>query len=153
MATHRNILPIRRREVSELTARQLECEIGSTIIILEREHFSDGRPFCIETVMLLEERYPGVFEGVFSGQETLSEAYSRHGIDIAKCEQTVATGMLSGERRTRLDLPPDQPALIIERVGRSAAGDPLDLRMLYFRGDQFALRQEIIYGSSDKRVL
>lgn len=153
IATHENIGSVERYEVSDLTAEQLQCEVGATVAILNRVHFADRTPFCLETIMLLEDRFPGVFDKVAAEEESLSEAYERYGIEVAKSEQTVRASMLSDERRAKLALPADQPALVVERIGLSAQGEPLDVRRLFYRGDRFQLRQEIVWGGGMNRVV
>ena len=151
--THENRLPVERHAVSDLTARQLGCAVGDTVTILKRLHRADGVPFCYESIMLHEGRFEGVFDRVSRDEETLLDAYARLGIVVAKADQSVSAGLLSDERRAVLEIPDGVPALIVERVGYSATNEPLDMRRLYYRGDKFTLRQEIIWGMPETRIL
>ena len=140
--SHENLGPIERYAVSDVTADQFGVAIGAPVLILKRLHRADDIPVCLESIMLLEDRFPTVFDWVVQGEETLTDAYDRLGIDVAKSEQTVSTTMLSEERRHLLDLPNGVPALVVERVGLAPTSEVLDVRRLFYRGDQHALRQE-----------
>ncbi len=151
-ASHRH-MSYEVHPVSDVTARQLEIDSGAQVGILKRLHLSDGVPFCLEWIMLSIDTYPAFFDAVIAERETLTEAYRRFGIEVMKCDQTVNAVMLSEERRRELGLPDGAPALFIERIGYSSANHPLDVRRLYYRSDIFALRQEIIWGSAEKRIV
>lgn len=150
--THRN-LGMERHVVSDVTADQLQIDVGDEVGILKRLHLNDGNPFCLESIMLSVNAYPKIFDGVLSGQETLLQAYARHGIEVVKCDQTTNAVMLSEERQSILNLRPGTPALFVERVGYSASNKALDLRRLYYRSDVFSLRQEILWGAADTRIV
>ena len=151
-ASHRN-LGIERHPVSELTAEQLGIEVGAEVTILKRLHLADDQPVCFELVMLATEGYPDIFDRVMRDEETLAAAYVRHGIEVAKSDQTVSAFFPSEERRVELGIDRDTPVLFVERVGHSATGAPLDLRRLYYRSDLHPLRQEIVWGSADRRIV
>lgn len=150
--THK-FLSLERHEVSEVTAHQLEMPVGGEVSILKRLYLMDGEPFCHEAIMVSTVRFPDVFTNVFANCERLADAYRRLGIDVVKSDQMVNAIMLSGEVHQRLNLPPEAPALFVERVGFSAANEPLEVRRLYYRTDNHTLRQEIIWGSADNRIV
>ena len=150
--SHRN-LGVERHVVSDVTARQLDIDDGDEVIILKRLHLADDEPFCLEQVMLPSARYPDVFERVMADVETLTAAYRRLGISIAKAEQTVTAMLLSRKRASLLGLADDIPAIYVERVGLTATNHPVEVRRLHYRSDNFALRQEIIWGEADARIV
>ena len=146
-------LGVERHSVSDVTAQQLDLVPGDEVSILKRLHLADDAPFCLESIMLATKRHPDVFDGVVTDAETLSDAYRRLGIEVAKSDQAVSAVVLSEERRAQLVLAEDAPALFVERIGYSARNEPLDVRRLHYRGDIFALRQEIVWGPADRRAL
>ncbi|MXU64401.1 GntR family transcriptional regulator [Oceanomicrobium pacificus] len=151
--SHRNLGPIEIFEVSDLTAKQMHCEIGDEVQILQRLHLADDRPFCTESIMLLKDRYDGIFDRVVSGKEELTDAYKRFGVNVVKSEQTVNAMMPSEERREKLGMPDGVPALVVERIGFLDTNEPVDVRRLYYRGDRFSLRQEVLWPSpEDTRI-
>ncbi|MDJ1009224.1 MAG: GntR family transcriptional regulator [Paracoccaceae bacterium] len=152
VASHRLLL-VDRQPVSDLTAQQLDIAVGDEAQILALLHCKDDLPFCLETVILSSARYPLLFERVAAGEENLSQAYARYGIEVAKCDQTVSAVMLSEERQNELGLPNGVPALFVERVGYSADKKPLEVRRLHYRSDIYALRQEIVWGSASRRIV
>jgi len=145
--------PVERFEVSDMTARQMQEAPGAVVAILKRVHYAEGETFCLETVMLSEGKYPGVFERVVTGEETLGQAYDRLGIEVVKCDQSVTATVLSDERRRLLALPDGVPALTVERVGYTLNNEAVDMRRMYYRSDIFSLRQEIIFGEADNRIV
>lgn len=150
--SHTN-LGYEKHVVSDVTAGQLQISSGDEVGILKRLHRKDGTPFCLETIMLSVNAYPSIFDDVLNGRQTLLEAYERHGINVVKCDQTVNAVMLSEERQKQLALRDGAPALFVERVGYSATNKALDLRRLYYRSDVFSLRQEIVWGAADNRIV
>ena len=151
-ASHR-CLSLARHEASDLTARQLDIAVGAPVDVLDRLHLAGGEPSCLETVVLSADRFAGAFDGVRSGSETLTQAYLRLNIEVAKADQSVSAVILTEERRRLLALPEGLPALMAEQVGYSAANAPLDFRRLYYRGDAHVLRQEVIWGRAENRIL
>lgn len=152
VATHTNV-SFEKHVVSDVTAEQLAIGVGDEVGILKRLHFNGGTPFCEETIMLSVDAYPSVFNRVLLGEETLSNAYNRLGIEVVKCDQTVNAILPAEERRRALELPSGAPLLFVERIGFAANNQPLDLRRLYYRSDVFALRQEVIWGAAEQRIV
>lgn len=143
--THEVLGDIQVYQVSDLTAQQMHCDVGDKVQILRRLHYADGDPFCIETIMLLVKSYPDFFARFMAGDETLTDAYRRHGVKVIKCEQTVQASSLSDDRRKLLDLPTGVPALVVERVGFDEGNEPIDVRRILYRSDRYSLRQEILW--------
>ena len=144
--TVRGLGPAATRVVCARTAERLHGAAGETALALDRLHLADGAPFCLESILLLEGRHPDVFRGVAEGERTLREAYRRLGIEVARSEQTVGIDLRpSPELRRHLGLPPEMPALVVERVGHGGRGEPVDLRRMHYRADRFELRQEIVW--------
>jgi len=150
--SHHN-LGVERHRASEVTAEQLGIDVADEVDILKRLHLADGEPFCLESVTLPAARYPNAFERVIDDTESLRETYRRLGIVVVKAEQTVTAMIPSKERRKLLGIDYRVPVIYVERVGTSASGRPLEVRRLHYRSDNFALRQEIIWGEADTRIV
>jgi GntR family transcriptional regulator len=129
-----------RREVvsaSGVIARQLEIEPGGPVVTVERVRTADGEPMALERAYLPAGRFPGL-EAVDLTDASLYESLTeRFGVQVAVADQWVSAIRLSDAEARLLDVPPDQPAILFQRVTRDPAGEVVEYSRSLYRGDRY----------------
>ena len=123
---------------------QLEIEPGEELAYLKRLRLADGEPMSIEESHLVHRFCPGVLQGDYASTP-LREALERnYGIRWSRATQVIRAVQASRETAQTLAVPLRSALLRIERVSYSQENVPVEFLRMYYRGDQYALHNELI---------
>jgi GntR family transcriptional regulator len=124
-------------------AGELEIESGEELARLERLRLADGEPMSIEESFLVHRYCPGVLESDYASNP-LREALERdYNIRWVRARQVIRA--IGAPRRVAqlLSIPLKGAVLLIERVSYSQENIPVEFLRIYYRGDRYALYNEL----------
>jgi GntR family transcriptional regulator len=122
---------------SEVIARQLEIEPGSPVVTVERVRTADGEPMALERAYLSAGRFPGLETVDLTDASLYERLAERFGVQVAVADQWVSAIRLSDGEARLLGVPPDQPAILFQRVTRDPGGAVVEYSRSLFRGDRY----------------
>jgi GntR family transcriptional regulator len=134
--TSARLLSLERVPLDVSSAELLGRPVGELVHRVERVRLLDGDPLAHE-VAFLPGRLPALRRELTrrgSLYLTLKDAY---GIELVDVEDTVETALAGPEETALLDIEMGAPLLVVQRLGRDAAGVPVELTRSAFRGDRF----------------
>ncbi|WP_282202967.1 GntR family transcriptional regulator [Kitasatospora fiedleri] len=129
------LLLMERVPADVVNARHLFVEPGTPLIHLERLRTADGEPMCLENVWLPEALLPGLLD---QGEPaSLYSLLERAGAAPESAQQTVRATLVDAAQAALLNVPPQFPALYVERVTRDARGRAVERAVSLYRADRY----------------
>ena len=145
MVASSTTLSLTRQLAGPRLGRFLHVSPGQEIVVVKRLRLADGVSMAIETLHIPANVVPGVeprdLEGSF--YELL---HARYGIEIATATQTIEPTVTNEEESETLKVPLHSPALLFERVTRTAGDEILEFTSSTYRGDRYRLVSELGVG-------
>ncbi|GAA4831176.1 GntR family transcriptional regulator [Kitasatospora terrestris] len=129
------MLLMERVPADVVNARDLFVEPGTPLIHLERLRTADGEPMCLENVWLPETLLPGLLDR--GEPASLYDELERAGAAPDSAQQTVRATLVDATQATLLNVPPQFPALCVERVTRDARGRAVERAVSLYRADRY----------------
>jgi GntR family transcriptional regulator len=141
----------RTLEVREIPAgarlgRILHVSPSESILAVKRLRLADGEPMAIELLHVRASLVPGLTGRDLEENSFYDLLASRWDVDIVGGTQTVEPTVTNEEESDALGVPLHSPALLFERVTRTAAGDFVEYTSSTYRGDRYRLVTEIGNG-------
>lgn len=124
-------------------AGRLAIEPGEELAHIRRLRLADEEPMSIEDAYLIHRHFPGVLSTDFATKplrRTLNEVY---GIRLVRAKQVLRAVAAPRELAGLLSVRPGVALLFIERVSFSAQGFPVEFLRIHYRGDRYALYNEL----------
>ncbi|MFK0000864.1 GntR family transcriptional regulator [Paenarthrobacter sp. NPDC090522] len=127
-------------------AAHLGLDHGDPVTRLERIRLIDGEPLAHEVACLPGKlpRFKGNLSKASSLYAALADVY---GIRISDVEDTVETALAGPGDVQLLGIEMGAPLLVVHRLGRDAAGRPVEWTRSAFRGDRFRFVSRVKSGS------
>ncbi|MGW5349771.1 GntR family transcriptional regulator [Streptomyces sp. NPDC004031] len=116
-------------------ARDLFVEPGAPLVHLERLRTADGVPMCLENVWLPEHLVPGLLDE--GAPDSLYDVLDRQGAAPEAADQTVRATVVDAAQARLLKVPPQFPALHVERLTRDARGRAVERAVSLYRADRY----------------
>jgi GntR family transcriptional regulator len=126
--------------------RILHVSPSESVVTVKRLRLADGEPMAIELLNTRQSLVPGLTATDLEENSFYDLLASRYGIEIVGGTQTVEPTVTNEEESEALGVPLHSPALLFERVTRSAAGDVLEFTSSTYRGDRYRLVSELGAG-------
>jgi GntR family transcriptional regulator len=124
-------------------ATKLQVEPGEELVRLERLRLADGEPMSVEESHLVHRYCRGVLDGDYAASP-LREALEReHGIRWLHAKQVIRAILPSPRLAELLGVGSNPAVLFIERVSYSLENIPVEFLRIYYRGDRYALYNEL----------
>ncbi|MFB6626351.1 GntR family transcriptional regulator [Streptomyces sp. NPDC056374] len=143
----RRMVPDSRLLVLERTAADVDCARdlfvapGSPVVHLERLRTADGEPMCLENVWLPESLVPGLVD---HGEPlSLYGWLEQAGAAPESADQTIRATVVGPREATLLGVPPQFPALHVERITRDIRGRAVERAVSLYRADRYDYRLTI----------
>jgi GntR family transcriptional regulator len=126
--------------------RILHVSPSEPVLSIKRLRLADGEPMAIEQLHVRASLVPGL-----TGEDLETNSFydllsSRYEIAIVGGTQTVEPTVTNEEESDALGVPLHSPALLFERVTRSADGDVVEFTGSTYRGDRYRLVTELGVG-------
>jgi GntR family transcriptional regulator len=126
--------------------RILHVSPSEPVVAVKRLRFADGEPMAIELLHVRESLLPGLTAVDLEQSSFYDLLEHRYGIVIAGGSQTVEPTVTNEEESEVLGVPLHSPALLFERVTRTAGDDILEFTSSVYRGDRYRLVSELGVG-------
>ena len=126
--------------------RILHVSPSEPIVVVKRLRLADGEPMAVELLNTRQSLVPGLSATDLEENSFYDLLASRYEIEIVGGTQTVEPTVTNEEESDVLGVPLHSPALLFERVTRSAAGDVVEFTSSTYRGDRYRLVSELGAG-------
>jgi GntR family transcriptional regulator len=126
--------------------RILHVSPSEPVVAVKRLRLADGEPMAVELLHVRQSLVPGLTSTDLEENSFYDLLVSRWGVEIVGGTQTVEPTVTNEEESASLGVPLHSPALLFERVTRSAAGDVVEFTSSTYRGDRYRLVSELGAG-------
>ncbi|MGH3001291.1 MAG: GntR family transcriptional regulator, partial [Gaiellaceae bacterium] len=133
--------------------RLLHVSPSEAIVAVKRLRLADGDPMAIELLHVRSSLVPGLTALDLEQHSFYDLLTQRYEISIAGGTQTVEPTVTSDEESAALGVPLHSPALLFERITRTAAGDVVEFTNSTYRGDRYRLVTELGVGGRPSQPL
>jgi GntR family transcriptional regulator len=126
--------------------RILHVSPSEPVVAVKRLRLADGEPMASELLHVRQSLVPGLTADDLELNSFYDLVSSRYGIEIVGGSQTVEPTVTNEEESAALGVPLHSPALLFERVTRSASNDVVEFTSSTYRGDRYRLVTELGAG-------
>ena len=126
--------------------RILHVSPAEPVVAVKRLRLADGDPMAIELLHVRESLVPGLTAADLEEHSFYDLLATRFEIAVVGGTQTVEPTVTNDEESQVLGVPLHSPALLFERVTRSAEGAVVEYTSSTYRGDRYRLVTEIGAG-------
>jgi GntR family transcriptional regulator len=126
--------------------RILHVSPSEPVLSIKRLRLADGEPMAIELLHVRASLVPGLTAAELETNSFYDLLSSRYDVSIVGGTQTVEPTVTNEEESEALGVPLHSPALLFERVTRSASGDVVEFTSSTYRGDRYRLVTELGVG-------
>lgn len=130
------VLTARAREATLDEAERLGVAPGAPVVALDRLRLLDGVPLAIDRSLLPVSRVPGILERDWTSA-SLYEAMTEAGCAPVRADYVVRADAADADEGRLLELGQGRPVLRADQLSYDAAGRPVQLCRLTYRGDRY----------------
>jgi GntR family transcriptional regulator len=123
--------------------RILHVSPAEPVVAVKRLRLADGDPMAIELLHVRQALVPGMTAADLEENSFYDLLASRYDLSIVGGSQTIEPTVTNEEESSALGVPLHSPALLFERVTRSASGDIVEFTSSTYRGDRYRLVTEL----------
>jgi GntR family transcriptional regulator len=124
-------------------ARHLALVPGSPVVHLERVRTADGEPMALERTHLPAQRLPGLESADLANASLYDLLERRWDVRVANADQWAGVVRLTIDEAALLQVDPDQPALLFQRLTRDPGGTPVEYVRSLYRGDRYEVHTRL----------
>ena len=124
-------------------ADKLDVAPGEELVLIERLRLADDEPLSIEISHLVHRYCPGVLEHDYARVPLREQLATSYNIALVRAEQVLRAVAAPKDVADKLLVPVGAPLFYIERISYSQAAVPVEFLQLYYRGDRYALHNEL----------
>jgi GntR family transcriptional regulator len=133
--------------------RILHVSPAEPVVAVKRLRLADGDPMAIELLHVRQSLVPGMTAADLEENSFYDLLASRYDLSIVGGSQTIEPTVTNEEESSALGVPLHSPALLFERVTRSASGDIVEFTSSTYRGDRYRLVTELGAGGRPSQSL
>jgi GntR family transcriptional regulator len=133
--------------------RILHVSPSEPVIAVKRLRLADGEPMASELLHVRQSLGPGLTARDLEENSFYVLLASRWQVEIVGGSQSVEPTVTNEEESAALGVPLHSPALLFERVTRTAAGDIVEFTSSTYRGDRYRLVSELGAGGRPAQPL
>jgi GntR family transcriptional regulator len=133
--------------------RILHVSPAEPVVAVKRLRLADGDPMAIELLHVRQSLVPGMTGADLEENSFYDLLASRYDLSIVGGSQTIEPTVTNEEESSALGVPLHSPALLFERVTRSASGDIVEFTSSTYRGDRYRLVTELGAGGRPAQSL
>jgi GntR family transcriptional regulator len=133
--------------------RILHVSPSEPVLSVKRLRFADGEPMAIELLHVRASLVPGLTAEDLERSSFYDLLADRYEVSIVGGTQTVEPTVTNDEESTALGVPLHSPALLFERVTRTATGEVIEFTSSTYRGDRYRLVTELGVGGQPAQPL
>jgi GntR family transcriptional regulator len=133
--------------------RLLHVSPSEPVVAARRLRLADGEPMAIELLHARASLVPGLTAADLEQNSFYDLLIDRYGIEIAGGTQTVEPTVTNDDESAALGVPLHSPALLFERITRTAGGEVIEFTSSTYRGDRYRLVTELGMGGRPAQPL
>lgn len=137
------VVAARLEPASREIAARLNIETGCELAVLHRLRLANGKPMSVERAHLVHRFCPGILDGDYADSSLYEALRDRFGIRLARASEVIKAVAADKALAEVLTVPAKSPLVYIERVAFRQAGIPFEYLQCYYRGDRYALYNEL----------
>jgi len=126
--------------------RLLHVSPSEPVVAARRLRLADGEPMAIELLHARASLVPGLTAADLEQNSFYDLLIDRYAIEIAGGTQTVEPTVTNDDESAALGVPLHSPALLFERITRTAGGEVIEFTSSTYRGDRYRLVTELGMG-------
>jgi len=126
--------------------RLLHVSPSEPVVAARRLRLADGEPMAIELLHARASLVPGLTAADLEQNSFYDLLIDRYAIEIAGGTQTVEPPVTNDDESAALGVPLHSPALLFERITRTAGGEVIEFTSSTYRGDRYRLVTELGMG-------
>lgn len=137
---------VRRLEVEpadETTAAELEIDLGTPVVVIDRLRFVDDEPWVLTVTHLPAALLPGITEVDLSDLSLYALLEERYHLQLVRGHRSVEATLASAQLARDLNISRGAPVLLLRSVSRDADGRPLEAFVAFHRGDRSRFEVEL----------
>ncbi|QQT70407.1 GntR family transcriptional regulator [Brevibacterium casei] len=138
-----HVLGFDRGSAGAHIARKLHLGEDDEVVTILRLRLADAEPIALEELHIPAARAPGLTADDLEDSSFYELLGTRFGIELAHSVQTIEPTLLDADESAHLAAPPQAPALLFERISRSADDVPFEFVRSVYRGDRYKVRTEL----------
>jgi GntR family transcriptional regulator len=139
-------LELREIPAGARLGRIMHVSPSEPVVAVKRLRLADGEPMAIELLHVRSALMPGLTASDLEEHSFYELLAQRYDLAIVGGTQTVEPTVTNEEESSTLGVPLHSPALLFERVTRTAEGDVVEYTSSTYRGDRYRLVTEIGVG-------
>lgn len=124
-------------------AGRLGIEPGEELAHIRRLRLADGEPMSIEDAYLVHRYCPGVLAHDYATRPLRQTLEDLYGIRLVRAKQVIRAVQATRDLAQLLSVRRGAALLFIERVSYSAQGLPVEFLRIHYRGERYALYNEL----------
>jgi GntR family transcriptional regulator len=133
--------------------RILHVSPSEPVVAVKRLRLADGEPMAIELLHVRQSLVPGMTAVDLEQNSFYDLLESRYDLSIVGGSQTIEPTVTNEEESSALGVPLHSPALLFERVTRSASDEIVEFTSSTYRGDRYRLVTELGAGGRPAQPL
>jgi GntR family transcriptional regulator len=123
--------------------RRLACSPLDPVARIRRLRLVNGEPVSIEQLYVPCELVPGLSAEQLAGRSFYRLLVEEYGIEPAAASQSIEPTVIDADEAKLLEVPMHAPALLFERVARTADGRIFEFSRSVYRGDRYRIQSEL----------
>jgi GntR family transcriptional regulator len=124
-------------------ADKLGVAVSDDLAHIRRLRLADGEPMSIEDAYLVHRYFPGLLSRDYSARPLRRTLEEEYGVRLLRAKQVVRAILAPRDLARLLSVRQGTALLFIERVSFSAQGIPVEFLRIHYRGDRYALYNEL----------
>lgn len=120
-------------------AAQLDLDLGSKVVYLERLRYADDEPLALERVYLPYSHFNAVIDVDLTERSLYEFIEQELGIRPSYAEESVEAVLLSTDEADIFGVPSGSPALLSRRITRDVNDMAIEVSMSLYRGDLYRM--------------
>jgi len=137
------ILLCRRIRAAKDIGAMLDVSAGTSLWMLERVRFTDGKPVSLQTSFLPFELCPGLTRQTLAERHLIDVLRDVYGVHLGSAIEYVEPTVADGHAARHLGVRPRTPLFQIERTTYTVGGVIAEYRRAVLRGDVYRYRIEL----------
>jgi GntR family transcriptional regulator len=133
--------------------RILHVSPAEPVVAVKRLRLADAEPMAIELLHVRQSLVPGMTALDLEQNSFYDLLASRYDLSIVGGSQTIEPTVTNEEESSALGVPLHSPALLFERVTRSASDEIIEFTSSTYRGDRYRLVTELGAGGRPAQPL
>jgi GntR family transcriptional regulator len=138
-----SVIDVTVNTASSVLQKHLNVDAEDKVLIIKRLRMADDKPMALETAHFPLSKFPGLDEQDFNNMSIYQYIESHYNTAISSASQSIEVGLANETEAKLLDISPNSPILLIERMTYDGHRQPIEYVTSVYRGDRYKLYVEL----------